>query len=119
MDHRLKGTILIDRVFSDGKTYFAYPIKSFMLKSEKNPSENSKYKFGVSVSKRNLKHAVDRNKIKRRMRAALSTQIDQSNVLGADFELKIMFVYVSKEVLPFNVIYQATQRVLKKAAKKQ
>ncbi len=113
MDHRLKGKILIDKVFTDGKSVFAFPVKMFYLIDNESGVQNA-YHCGVSVSKRNLKRAVDRNLIKRRMREALRLQIHDSGILLPDIMLHIMLVYVSKEITSYDVIQQSIKRNLKK-----
>ena len=113
MDHRLKGKILIDKVFTDGKSLFAFPVKMFYLIDNESGVQNA-YHCGVSVSKRNLKRAVDRNLIKRRMREALRLQIHDSGILLPDIMLHIMLVYVGKDILSYDIIYQSIKRNLKK-----
>ena len=113
MDHRLKGKILIDKVFTDGKSVFAFPVKMFYLLGNESGVQNA-YHCGVSVSKRNLKRAVDRNLIKRRMREALRLQIHDAGILLPDIMLHIMLVYVGKEITSYDVIHQSIKRNLKK-----
>jgi ribonuclease P protein component len=113
LDHRLKGKILIDKVFTEGKSVFTYPVKMYYLKQAESGVQNA-YHCGVSVSKRNLKRAVDRNLIKRRMREALRLQIHDSGVLITDNTLNLMLVYVGKEIITYDVIYQSLKRNLKK-----
>lgn len=63
---RLKSKIIIDRLFNDGETIRS---KHLLLKILKK--EDASLYAGVSVSKRNFKRAVDRNKIKRQLREVL------------------------------------------------
>ena len=59
-----------------------------------------KLKYSVTVSKRLFKKAVHRNKIKRRMKEAVRLQ----EITTAEREISsIMFIYVSKEILPCNI----------------
>ncbi|MFZ1457792.1 MAG: ribonuclease P protein component [Saprospiraceae bacterium] len=113
MDHRLKGKILIDRIFIEGKSFFVYPVKMIYLVDEV-PGVDIAYHCGVSVSKRNLKRAVDRNLIKRRMKEALRIQINDAGVLLKDKIIHMMLVYVGKEIISYDVIHQSIKRNLKK-----
>ncbi|MBL0024702.1 MAG: ribonuclease P protein component [Saprospiraceae bacterium] len=113
MDHRLKSKILIDRTFTQGQSLFVYPIKLVYLRLPLENTENA-YQFGLSVSKRNLKRAVDRNLIKRRLRESLRLQILESGVLKPQSNLIMMIVYAGKETLNYSVINASMKRILKK-----
>lgn len=65
---KLKSQKLIEKLFSEGKSVAAYPLRLVYLKTTFDDSTT--IKAGVSVSKRNFKKAVDRNRIKRLMREA-------------------------------------------------
>ncbi|WP_027138054.1 ribonuclease P protein component [Gaetbulibacter saemankumensis] len=63
---KLKSKKLIDQLFSEGKSVSAYPLRLVYLPT--TFTEDISAKTGVSVSKRNFKTAVDRNRIKRLLR---------------------------------------------------
>src|SRR5690606_26122576 len=63
---KLKGKILIDRLFSEGKSIKYFPLKLVYTPITIAPITTNK--TGVSVPKRNFKKAVDRNHLKRLMR---------------------------------------------------
>ena len=65
---KLKSQKRIEQLFSEGKSVNAYPLRMVYLKSDFNG--NTTFKTGVTVSKRNFKKAVDRNRIKRLLREA-------------------------------------------------
>lgn len=62
---RIKSKILMTRLFEEGKSYFKHPFSIKYLLLDKL---DTTHKFAVSVPKRNFKHAVDRNLIKRQLR---------------------------------------------------
>ena len=65
---KLKSKKLIDQLFTVGQSVSAFPLRLVYLST---PLEDDVVaKTGVSVSKRNFKTAVDRNRIKRLMREA-------------------------------------------------
>lgn len=83
-DERLRSKILIDCLFSDGKSFFVYPFKVFW-----HPASNE-LKFPaqllIGVPRKNIRHAVKRNLMKRRIREvfrknknALYQQLDAMN----------------------------------------
>ena len=65
----------------------------------------------VSVPKRHFKRAVKRNLLKRRIRESYRLQKD---LLPAGMD--IAFIYVSREVLPFEEIYSSMTAALTAAA---
>lgn len=52
----------IEKLFEEGERFFSFPIKAFVLR------EQEKGQVMVIAPKRNHKHAVDRNRIKRLLR---------------------------------------------------
>jgi len=67
-EERLHEKKLIGKLFKDGKSFFKFPFKVFYFKLE--DAEEYPAKVLISVSKRNFKRAVDRNRIKRLVREA-------------------------------------------------
>lgn len=68
---KLKQKREIDLLFGKGKWYSCGNLRIISIDLDKKPQENfiiSNQKFGVSVSKRYFKKAVDRNRIKRLLR---------------------------------------------------
>ncbi len=77
---KLKSKKLIQELFNGGKMLSEFPVKVIYKKI--NFEDDVLLKIGVSVSKRNFKHAVDRNKIKRLLRETyrLNKKIAHQNV---------------------------------------
>jgi ribonuclease P protein component len=65
---RLSGQKLIDTLFSDGKSYVVPPFRIVWFKYE--ITGVFPVRLLISVSKKKIKKAVDRNLIKRRIREA-------------------------------------------------
>lgn len=65
---KLKSKKLIEKLFNDGNSISAYPLKLIYLQID----HEGQYPIqtGVSVSKRKFKNAVNRNRIKRLVREA-------------------------------------------------
>ncbi len=108
---RLKGEKKIEKIFKEGKSVFVFPIKAvFLLTPDSENNEN--FSFGVSVSKRNFKKAVDRNRIKRQMREAIRKQIKFFD--GETMSTSIMYIFVGKEFLEFNIMESAIIKINRK-----
>ena len=65
---KLKSKKLIEQMFVEGGSVSAFPLRLVYL--ETSFEDGVSIKTGVSVSKRNFKSAVDRNRIKRLLREA-------------------------------------------------
>ncbi len=92
---KLKSKILFEKLFSEGKNVTIYPLRLVYVKTE---LKDSVYiKAGVSVSKRNFKSAVNRNRIKRVLREAYrhnKTILFNNSI--ANYAL--LFLYIGKEM---------------------
>jgi ribonuclease P protein component len=92
---KLKSKTHIDTLFKEGKSVSAFPLRLVYMPSSQSDSMLSK--TGVSVSKRNFKRAVDRNRIKRLIREAYRLHKSEylSNILTPH---AFMILYIGKEM---------------------
>ena len=122
-NERLKSRKQIDQLFSEGKKFSVTPFRIFyllesLLTTNDSPPDNSRnsIQFGVAVSTKNFKRAVDRNRIKRLTREAWRLQknelAEELKVTGK--QLNIFFVYNSKELPDFNSVKDKVALALKK-----
>jgi len=110
-EEKLKRRKLIDEIFKTGESFPNYPFRVFYKIMDFDA--DVKAQVGVSVSKRNFKHAVDRNRIKRLMREAYRlnkyTLID-----NLDKQVVLMIIYTQRKELPFDLINSKMKSTLKK-----
>ena len=99
-NEKLKSKKDIDLLFSKGKTINAFPLR--VIFASKTDSTGIPINMGVTVSKKNIKLAVQRNLIKRRIREAY--RLNNSELKKTNSELNIMFIYTSKQILPYKEI---------------
>lgn len=100
-DERLKKEKLIKELFEKGSSFYFFPFKVILMH---NPEKaNPLHQVLFSVSKRNFKKAVDRNKVKRRMREAFRKN---KNAIAASEKLLIAYIYTAKEILTFAQIQE-------------
>ncbi|MEO8774241.1 MAG: ribonuclease P protein component [Gelidibacter sp.] len=98
---KLKSEKLIEKLFSEGKSVAAYPLRLVYLKTDFE--EPVKIKTGVSVSKRNFKTAVARNRLKRLMREAY--RLNKSNYFNnISGQYAFMILYIGKTGTDFETI---------------
>lgn len=101
---RLRSKKLIERLFNQGNTIKNYPFKIVWLENDIRAPFPAQVL--VSVSRRTFKRAVDRNKIKRRIKEAYR---HHKNALyeylnEADKHLIFAIVYTGRELLKYNDI---------------
>lgn len=98
---RLKSQKLIDKLFLEGKSVTSFPLKLIYLKTEF--SDGQRIKASVSVSKRNFKKAVDRNRIKRLLRESYRLNRDAYfNNISTSYAL--MILYIGRDQTDFDTI---------------
>lgn len=97
----------IESLFEKGKNKFCMPLSVKFIEID----EASKNLCGVSVPKRKMKKAVDRNRLKRQMREAYRLNKHILEVENAKYHM--MFVYSKSEKLPYQDIEKAMIRLLK------
>lgn len=116
---RLKSRKTIGRMFKDGQSFGVYPLRLLWLRPEE-PRGDSPVQFTVSVPKRSFKLAVDRNRIKRKVREAwrLNKHWLYSKLEDEEGQYAFMVLYTGKEDFPYEQIETAmrtiNQRFLKK-----
>ena len=71
-DEILRKKKLIDRLFTEGSTFYIYPFKIFWLETALESLNPAQILF--SVGKRSFKRAVDRNRVKRQIREVYRVQ---------------------------------------------
>jgi ribonuclease P protein component len=109
-NEKLKSRKTIDLLFSKGKSVSKYPLRLVYTVCE---DSTEKLQFGVSVSKKHFKHAVDRNYFKRVLRECyrLNKHIIHDNL---DKSYAIMFFYQTKDRLSYQEIHEKTVHLFEK-----
>jgi ribonuclease P protein component len=112
---KLKSQKRIEQLFSEGKSISAYPLRMVYLKSDFNG--NTTFKTGVTVSKRNFKKAVDRNRIKRLLREAyrLNKGMYFNNISSC---YTLMISYIGKKGTDSESIDKKMKQLLETFSKK-
>ena len=116
-EEKLKKKNLITDLFASGKSASVFPLKMIYLKND----HESPFKVmaGVSVSKRNFKFAVDRNRIKRLMRESYRKN---KHLIYNDDDTKkhiLMFIYQAKREVSYEQMEEKMIELIKKFLHKQ
>lgn len=109
----------IDHVFSRGKKMISPPFLFFTTLKEK-AEDGTAFKILISIPKKNIKKAHDRNYIRRCVREGLRINkqglVDYSEQHAV--QINLCMVYIWKEVLDSAQIQIETQKVIQKICKK-
>ena len=126
-DERLKSRKQIEQLFDKGKSFVVTPFRVYFLIHEMFNTQRSipiaigiNVQFGVGVSAKNFKKAVDRNRIKRLTREAWRLQKNELNekVKTTQKQLNVFFIYTAKELPDFIMVKDKVAVALKKLAGK-
>lgn len=108
---KLKSRKRIEQLFEEGRSLSAYPLRIVYIGT--TFEDDIMIKAGVSVSKRNFKLAVDRNRIKRLVREAYRlNKGDFFNNMTTQYAL--MILYIGKEKPDFPTMDNAMKTLLTK-----
>ena len=107
--YRLKSFSLIKQVFKEGREVVSFPIKVKYI----NITEDT-YQYTVAVSKKKFKRAVDRNKVKRLLRAALLEEGQSHSGLQSK---AVIFMYIGSKLLPYSTLVGQVKNILNELEK--
>ena len=106
--HLLKEKITIATLFKNGEKFTQSPVTILII-------SHDKHKVLFSVSKKQFARAVDRNKIKRQMRAIY---FKNKELFTEKPTKSIAFIYFGKELIRYSILekimIELIQRIYKK-----
>lgn len=110
---RLKRRKIIEQLFSEGRAVTAFPVR---VQYKMVDQLGVPLQAGFSVSSRNFKRAVDRNRIKRLMRETYRLQkipLEQA-LQTKEQQLALFLIYTGKELPVYALVKEKVEVVLKK-----
>ena len=112
-NERLKSRKLIEQLFSDGKKFVITPFR-VIYRLDKN--EQSFLQFGVGVSSKNFKKAVNRNRVKRIVKEAYRLQKNelQTKLKEQLTRLNIFIIYTGKGLPEYREVYTKMGMIMDK-----
>lgn len=108
---KLTSKIIIDRLFKNGESRFKYPFRVLFLFSDSYTEDFPQVL--ISVSKRNFKRAVDRNRIKRLIREAYRLQKNDLVALFPQKPSSIAILYTAKEEIQLEELKKKLYLIIK------
>jgi len=112
-DERLKSRKQLEQLFAEGKKITVAPFRiSYLIL----PSEKPSLQFGVGVSNKNFKRAVDRNRIKRLVREAwrLGKNELKEKMKDEQKQGNIFFIYTGKELPDYKLVSEKVNSAIRK-----
>jgi ribonuclease P protein component len=111
-NERLKSRKIIEQLFSEGKNFAAAPFRVYYLFN----SSLVPLQFGVGVSSKNFKKAVDRNRVKRLIREAWRLQKLplQQELQEQDKQLQVFFVYTGRDIPVYKDVFDRSGKIIGK-----
>lgn len=110
---KLCSTTAIEQLFSGGGralNRLSYPLR-LVAASDPGRRSDAPVAFLISVPKRRLRHAVDRVKMRRRIREAYRL-LHRNYAFDASARLDVAFIYVADETVPYERVYAAMEHLL-------
>jgi ribonuclease P protein component len=114
---KLTGETTVNELFLTGNSFLAYPIR--IVWTAVQTTEPASLKVLMSVPKKKLKHAVDRNRVKRLLREAYRLQSHALKSLVAEqgLRVKMAVVWIPNEVLDYAKVERKMSEALVKMQK--
>ena len=113
------STKLIETLFGSGsKTMAAYPLRVVFRKVPRQQVDVP-VQVLISVPKKWLRHAVDRNRVKRQIREAYrNCGHPLADAVQAQETLLLGFVWTSNELMASAIVYGRIEKLLKRVSEK-
>lgn len=104
-----------DALIAQGKSFFVYPFRVIYFVQDAEPG-SVPLQVAISVKKKQFKHAVTRNLIKRRFRECWRhNQLELKECLGREGKsVYILMIYGAGEVMAYREMETRLQQSLKK-----
>lgn len=112
-NERLKQRKNIDTLFQNGEAFSFFPFRVVHHCIPHSAASSVPLQVGISVPKKKIKSAVNRNLIKRRTKEAWRLQKAVLTQHSKPFTIQVFLIYQSPEIFNFVKIKTAIQKILK------
>lgn len=110
-EERISGKIRINHLFTSGEAFLVYPFRVVYMKKTGSDTDRTTSVL-ISVPKKRLKRAVDRNRIKRLAREAY--RLNKRLLVDSDdkLPLDIAFIYVADKLVSYQLVEKSITKAL-------
>ena len=120
---RLSSKAVIDRLFSGGNGSMAmFPLRIVWMLSERSQDDDAvpPVRMLVSIPKKRLRHAVDRNRMKRQVREAyrLNKEILWKALEASDKRIDIAFIGITDQPVSSQSVHRSVVKSLVRISEK-
>lgn len=120
---RLSSKAVIDRLFSGGNGSMAmFPLRIVWMLSERSQGDDAvpPVRMLVSIPKKRLRHAVDRNRMKRQVREAyrLNKEILWKALEASDKRIDIAFIGIADQPMGSQSVHRSVVKSLVRISEK-
>ncbi|GJM28520.1 MAG: ribonuclease P protein component [Cyclobacteriaceae bacterium] len=112
----LRNKSRIEALFSKGESFNVYPLRVVYL-TEPPSADSQSTQVLVSIPTKKFKKAVDRNKLKRRVREAYRLNKHHLKRSEDRFYLLIGYIYIGKEIESYDLIARKLKQSLQRLTK--
>ena len=108
----------MEQLFREGRSFYVAPFR-ILIREEKYEGARPVVRMAVSVPRKLFKKAVKRNLVKRRIREAyrLNKSVLTEFLAEENVCLDVIFIYTSREILPYREIEDKIVLSLRKIKK--
>jgi ribonuclease P protein component len=112
---RLKSNLVIQNLLKNGKTISAFPLKIYWDINE-DIQQQSPVRMAVSVPRRRIRQAVDRNLLKRRLREAyrLNKSILYDPLRKKGLSVVLIILFLADEFLTYEAVESKVRDLLRR-----
>lgn len=118
-EERVTGKKRIETLFAHGRSFISYPFRIVFYTYE-CAAAPAPVSILISIPKKRLKRATDRNRMKRLVREAyrLNKTLFRDDLLPENHRMDVAFIYVKDELAGYEVVEKSVCKSLREISNK-